>query len=120
MCLLKREKPSGSALRDNNFSYPGLYKVKSQPYSSRPQRRADVVTRNRWAIIRFSAQVAELVDALVSGISDRKIVEVRVFSWAPNFKKPSLARFFIACRKAATPDDTCQQHTQHALGRAFF
>jgi hypothetical protein len=43
-----------------------------------------------------SAQVAELVDALVSGISDRKIVEVRVFSWAPNLKKPSLARFFIA------------------------
>ena len=36
-----------------------------------------------------SAQVAELVDALVSGISDRKIVEVRVFSWAPNSKKPS-------------------------------
>ena len=29
------------------------------------------------------AQVAELVDALASGASDRKIVEVRVFSWAP-------------------------------------
>ena len=33
------------------------------------------------------AQVAELVDALVSGISDRKVVEVRVFSWAP-YKNP--------------------------------
>ena len=31
------------------------------------------------------AQVAELVDALASGASDRKIVEVRVFSWAPNY-----------------------------------
>ena len=31
------------------------------------------------------AQVAELVDALASGASDRKIVEVRVFSWAPFF-----------------------------------
>ncbi|MBX9763151.1 MAG: hypothetical protein K2Y24_08985, partial [Pseudomonadaceae bacterium] len=41
-------------------------------------------------------------DALVSGISDRKIVEVRVFSWAPNSKKPSLARFFIAYRKLTT------------------
>ena len=30
-----------------------------------------------------SAQVAELVDALDSGSSDRKVVEVRVFSWAP-------------------------------------
>ncbi len=30
------------------------------------------------------AQVAELVDALASGASVRKGVEVRVFSWAPN------------------------------------
>ena len=29
------------------------------------------------------AQVAELVDALVSGISGSNTVEVRVFSWAP-------------------------------------
>ena len=29
------------------------------------------------------AQVAELVDALASGASDRKVMEVRVFSWAP-------------------------------------
>ena len=31
------------------------------------------------------AQVAELVDALASGASGRKVVEVRVFSWAPFF-----------------------------------
>jgi hypothetical protein len=31
----------------------------------------------------WGAQVAELVDALASGASDRKVVEVRVFSWAP-------------------------------------
>jgi hypothetical protein len=36
------------------------------------------------------AQVAELVDALASGASDRKVVEVRVFSWAPNL--PIMAR----------------------------
>jgi ribonuclease D len=30
------------------------------------------------------AQVAKLVDALASGASDRKVMEVRVFSWAPN------------------------------------
>jgi hypothetical protein len=42
---------------------------------------------------RFSAQVAELVDALVSGISDRKIVEVRVFSWAPNSRIESMTQF---------------------------
>ena len=29
------------------------------------------------------AQVAELVDALASGASDRKVVEVRVLFWAP-------------------------------------
>jgi hypothetical protein len=33
------------------------------------------------------AQVAELVDALGSGPSDGNIVEVRVFSWAPFFRK---------------------------------
>ena len=32
---------------------------------------------------RDRAQVAELVDALASGASGRKVVEVRVFSWAP-------------------------------------
>ncbi len=31
------------------------------------------------------AQVAELVDALASGASDRKIVEVQVLFWAPLF-----------------------------------
>ena len=31
----------------------------------------------------INAQVAELVDALASGASGRKVVEVRVFSWAP-------------------------------------
>jgi hypothetical protein len=50
-----------------------------------------------------SAQVAELVDALVSGISGGNTVEVRVFSWAPKFKKPSQpTRFFIAPKKAAS------------------
>ena len=36
--------------------------------------------------LRFSAgcaQVAELADALASGASGRKVVEVRVLSWAP-------------------------------------
>jgi hypothetical protein len=32
----------------------------------------------------IAAQVAELVDAQVSGTCGRKVVEVRVFSWAPN------------------------------------
>jgi hypothetical protein len=36
------------------------------------------------------AQVAELVDALASGASGRKAVEVRVFSWAPMDRTPLL------------------------------
>ncbi len=39
----------------------------------------------RGIIFRSLAQVAELVDALVSGISSRKGVKVRVLSWAPLF-----------------------------------
>ena len=34
---------------------------------------------------RHLAQVAELVDALASGASIRKDVEVRVLSWAPHY-----------------------------------
>ena len=33
--------------------------------------------------LHVGAQVAELVDAQVSGTCGRKAVEVRVFSWAP-------------------------------------
>jgi hypothetical protein len=38
----------------------------------------------------MSAQMAELVDALASGASDRKIVEVRVFFWAPHIQAKAL------------------------------
>ena len=55
----------------------------------------------------YWAQVAELVDALASGASFRKEVEVRVFSWAPTIQidqqsrlsfrtvRPASARFEI-------------------------
>jgi hypothetical protein len=39
------------------------------------------------------AQVAELVDALASGASDRKVVKVRVLSWAPFPKSMCVMRF---------------------------
>ena len=49
-----------------------------------------------------AAQVAELVDALASGASGRKVVEVRVFSWAPlsvkNFSFRSLLFLRVARR----------------------
>ena len=34
-------------------------------------------------MFRFFALMAELVDALVSGTSNRKVVQVRVLFWAP-------------------------------------
>ena len=37
-------------------------------------------------VLHRSARVAELADALASGASDRKVVEVRVLSRAPNFQ----------------------------------
>ena len=39
--------------------------------------------------------MAELVDALVSGTSVRKDVEVRVFFWAPNLKQSFLKGCFL-------------------------
>ncbi len=41
--------------------------------------------RVRFEIVGGCAQVAELVDALVSGTSGRKAVGVRVPSWAVRF-----------------------------------
>ncbi len=38
------------------------------------------------------AQVAELVDALASGASDRMVVEVQVLSWAPREHKQPYKR----------------------------
>jgi hypothetical protein len=36
-------------------------------------------------ITQGNAQVVELVDTQVSGTCGRKVVEVRVFSWAPKY-----------------------------------
>ena len=48
-------------------------------------------------MVKIKAQMAELVDALVSGTSVRKDVEVRVFFWAPNLKQSFLKDcFFIS------------------------
>jgi hypothetical protein len=48
-----------------------------------------------------NAQVAELADALDSGSSDRKVVEVRILSWAPttyellDFSKSPFVTWFV-------------------------
>ena len=44
---------------------------------------------------RTSAQMAKLVDALVSGTSDRKVVQVRVLFWAPKKSSCNSCSFFI-------------------------
>src|SRR4029077_17576235 len=49
--------------------------------------KAESGSHNNFAsIYRTCAQVAELADALASGASGRKVVEVRVLSWAPLFQ----------------------------------
>ena len=42
-----------------------------------------------------TAQMVKLVDTPASGAGDRKVVEVRVFFWAPIQTKPSLALGFV-------------------------
>ncbi|CAD5379797.1 hypothetical protein OF001_U80100 [Pseudomonas sp. OF001] len=62
--------------------------------------------------------MAELVDALVSGISDSNIVEVRVFSWAPIPKKPDRKiRFFFVRRKVAPHPAGTLRQTRHPQKR---
>ena len=58
----------------------------------------------RWRLARYNAhffaQMAELVDALVSGSSVRKDVEVRVFFWAPNFEGLLLRAVLFFCEQS--------------------
>ena len=64
------------------------------------------------------AQVAELVDALASGASNRKVVEVRVLSWAPPTRTKSPHRgLFCACGKPRAP--TAQFVIPAQAGSAF-
>jgi hypothetical protein len=52
-----------------------------------PQSPSENERTIRNASFPTRAQVAELADALDSGSSDRKVVEVRVLSWAPIMRK---------------------------------
>ena len=57
------------------------------------------------------AQMAELVDALASGASDRKVVEVRVLFWAPQLL--CAAKQHRAAREAM--GGSCSERTMRAL-----
>ncbi len=54
---------------------------------------------------KLLAQVAELADALDSGSSGRKVVEVRVLSWAPNnsrtYKERLIGSIFTVAENVA-------------------
>ena len=57
--------------------------------------------------------MAELVDALASGASGRKVVEVRVFSWAPlcpiqDALVVQVPDFQAACRYLLLPVDRAE------------
>ena len=44
--------------------------------------------------VEDTAQMVKLVDTPASGAGDRKVVEVRVFSWAPNSDQTRESGFF--------------------------
>ena len=52
---------------------------------------------------RTSAQMAKLVDALVSGTSDRKVVQVRVLFWAQKRAAVKGCSFFILAIQRVHP-----------------
>src|SRR6059058_2152995 len=66
----------------------------------------------RWSCLSHTrARVAELADALASGASDRKVVEVRVLSRAPNSHVSNSADIGIELHQPAhwiTGDDVSQ------------
>src|SRR5690606_15936532 len=75
------------------------------------RRSLSAPTSNRQKVGEQSsqcAQVAELVDALGSGPSDGNIVEVRVFSWAPLFRKNRAPGSVFSFLVAATSQHATQ------------
>src|SRR4026207_529948 len=80
-----------AAIHDRVELWEGLAKVGTKGGSARgPCLGAIDFALARSYLKGPQAQVAELVDALASGASARKGVEVRVFSWAPivRYKRP--------------------------------
>jgi hypothetical protein len=69
------EPPLGDLAALTKGEPPGRMKM---PHLMKPRR-------GRGFLLRARARVAELADALRSGRSDRKVVEVRVLSRAPSF-----------------------------------
>src|SRR5580704_14575335 len=66
------------------------------------------------------AQVAELADALASGASSRKGVEVRVLSWAPIWARPSLvARASSQCHLLRHRLTARQWNMPHRAGASY-
>ena len=65
---------------------PAVAPERESQLTSPPGRINDCPGRKPLTQYVHGAQVAELVDAQVSGTCGRKVVEVRVFSWAPFFR----------------------------------
>ena len=105
-----------ASLHSRHASRRGARRQKAQP-AGRRARAALTPRRSPATSRRAPAQVAELVDALASGASGRKAVEVRVFSWAPPLplmavrdgSKRRKFQGFVECRqnmaKRSTPPD---------------
>src|SRR5947208_11213456 len=88
VCGVHSHEGSGIALTKRNL--PGRMK---RPHCKRLRQHWNLLSHTR-------ARVAELADALRSGRSDRKVVEVRVLSRAPIFPNPpnpsqSVARTYL-------------------------
>ena len=64
---------------------------KIQYFSSQFFKNKNYICSRIGLFINLFAQVAELVDAPASGAGDRKVVEVRVLSWAPQLYNNKLS-----------------------------
>ena len=78
-------------------------------------RRARAEPKNgyklRQNITLYYADMAELVDALASGASVRKYVEVQVLLSAPHGRAPMLRQCHVVSSRSRYDDDTHYVHT---------
>ncbi len=80
----RREKPRWQSIVEPNGHIRSLTAMSACRLVSKPRLTMPPGATSSCGLFpTTNAQVAELVDALASGASDRKVVEVRVLSWAP-------------------------------------
>ncbi len=101
--------------RESGFLHFQILIIKSkQGFTEQNDRR--IVRPINGGDAADTAQMVKLVDTPASGAGDRKVVEVRVFFWAPIQKTEPMARLFaFRLQKSCHPAGMAAPHLQRCM-----